>query len=50
MFDLQDRKLPQFRTSHSVLLYLCDSCTSKEKHNEQREEDTPRMYGMNDCR
>ena len=50
MFDLQDRKLLGLRRSHRALIYLCDRSTSKEEHNEQREEDAPRMYRMdNSC-
>ena len=49
MLDLQGRKLLRLRRSHRALPYLGNSCASKEKHNEQREEDAPRMYGMDNC-
>ena len=50
MLDLVDRKLRRLRQTPQGLLYFGDSSTSKEKYNEQREEDAPGMYGVNDCR
>lgn len=49
MLNLQGCKFLHPQRSHRALSYLGDSSTSKEKHNEQREEDAPRMYGMDNC-
>ena len=49
MLDLDDRKLCRLRQPLQRLLYFGDSSTSEEKYNEQREEDAPRMHGVNDC-
>ena len=49
MLDLEDRKLRRLRQTLQGLLYFGDSSTSKEKHNQQREEDAPRMYSVNNC-
>lgn len=49
MLDLEDRKLRRLRQTLQGLLYFGDSGTSKEKYNKQREEDAPRMYGVNGC-
>ena len=48
MLDLQDRKLLKFQGVDRGLSYLGDGGTSKEEYDEQREEDAPRMYGMDD--
>ena len=52
MLDLQACKLPLFKkTVWSILVYFGHSSAGKKEHSEQREENTPRMYSMdNRCR
>ena len=50
MLDLEDRKLRRLGETPQGLLYFGDSSSGEEEYDEQREEDAPRMYGVNGCR